>query len=386
MSILGLDVESRSAVDLVKCGAHVYWEDDTTDLWCASYAFDDEPVESWLPGMPCPPRVAEHVERGGVISAWNAAFERLAWNHRLGPKHGWPIPKLEQFECTAAAAAALSLPRALGQAAAALGIPQQKDDEGRRLMLRMAKPRKPRKGEDPNALLWWDEPEKIKRLAQYCDDDVEAERGIRKLLVPLSDAERDVYLLDQIMNDRGVYIDLDLVRAMKKITDDAKGHLDGRMAVATNWAVTACSQVKQLTEWLQQRGVPAESLAKAALDELLDIVDLPADARTALEIRKEAAKTSTAKLDAMLRATCRDGRARGLHLYHGASTGRWAGRLIQTQNMTRGTGTVKIPEEAVLDFLPGDVEWIDAMYGSPMSAVSDMLRSCISATPEGAAW
>lgn len=378
--ILSLDVESRSTVDLRKTGAYVYWESPETHLWCACFAFDDEPVQDWLPGQPCPPRIAEHVAAGGIISAWNAAFERLAWNHCLGPRHGWPVPALEQFDDTAAAAAAMSLPRALGQAAAALGTAEQKDDAGHRLMMQMAKPRRPRKGEDPDAVLWWDEPEKIERLVSYCRKDVEAERAIRKLLVPLSDAERAVYLFDQRMNDRGVRIDLDLVHSLVRIADDARKVLDKRMKEATSGAVTACSQVARLTEWLQGQGVPVDSLAKAAIEEMLGLVDLPDAARKAIEIRKEAAKTSTAKLNAMVNCACSDGRAKGLHLYHGAGTGRWAGRLIQTQNMTRGTGTVKIPEHAVVDFLPGDADWIDFVYGAPMSAVSDMLRACITAS------
>jgi DNA polymerase len=138
--------------------------------------------------------------------------------------------------------------------------------------------------------------------------------------------------------------------------------------------------VAALTRWLQAQGVDAEKLNKNAIEDLLS-GDLPEQARRAVELRKEAAKTSTAKLDSMQAVVCRDDRARGLHLYHGAGTGRWSGRLIQTQNMPRGTGTVKDPEDAVDDMLTGDARWIDLVYGRPMSAVSDMLRSCITASP-----
>lgn len=380
MTILSLDVESRSTVDLKKTGAYPYWAHEDTALWCACYAFDDEPVQTWLPGQPCPPRVAQHVESGGTISAWNATFERLAWNHALGPRHGWPVPRLEQYEDTAAYAAALSLPRALGMAAKALGVAEQKDDDGARLMMQMAKPRKPRKDEAPDAVLWWDDEDRIGRLVAYCVKDVEAERAIRKILVPLSDAEKAVYHLDQRINDRGVRIDLDLVRAMLGIAGAAREHLDAQLEIASGFKLTKCSEVAKMVVWLHERGVQTDSLDKNALARLLSYNDLPKDVRAVLELRKEYAKSSTAKLEAMAHYASVDGRARGLHLYHGASTGRWAGRGIQSQNMPRGTGTVKDPETAAPDFLHGSVKWIDMLHGTPMSAVSDMLRACITAS------
>jgi DNA polymerase len=288
------------------------------------------------------------------------------------------VPALDQYDDTAAAAAAMALPRALGDCAAALGLEQQKDDAGHRLMLQMTKPRKPLKGEDPTKLYWWDDEERMQRLVAYCVRDVETERAVRRFLLPLSEAERRVWLFDATMNDRGVPIDLDLVHALLRIVDQAEGLLDKQMAEATGGWVTACTQVARLTEWLQRQGVPAESLAKAALEELLAL-DLPPNARRAIEIRQAAAKTSTKKLKAMLACVSADGRARGQHLYHGASTGRWAGRLIQPQNMTRGTGTVKDPESAVPLFLEGSAVLIELVFGNVMSAVSDMLRACFAA-------
>ena len=376
---LFIDLESRSTVDLRKAGAHKYWEGHT-EVIVACWALGDGPVQTWWPGQPCPPPIVQHVHAGGMISGWNVGFEKLGWQHDLGPRHGWPVPRLEQYDDTAAAAASMSLPRALGDAAKALGIAEQKDDEGRRIMLQMSKPRRPRKGEDPDGIYWWDDRERMERLAAYCVRDVEAERAIRRLLVPLSPAERDVWLLDQRMNDRGVLIDLPLVGAMLRITDDAKAALDKEMARATDWNVTACSQVTALTAWLKEQGVTAAALNKNAIEDMLT-GELPDKARRAVELRKEYAKTSTAKLKAMQEVACQDSRARGLHLYHGAGTGRWAGRLIQPQNMPRGTGTVKDVDSARGDFLTGHAGWIDFVHGSPMSAVSDMLRSCLIASP-----
>ena len=147
-----------------------------------------------------------------------------------------------------------------------------------------------------------------------------------------------------------VRLDLDLIRAMRRITDQAKEDLDKRIAAATDGAVTACTQVARIVAWLAEQGADIPSLAKAALGEALDDHDLPEHVRAVLELRQSAAKSSTAKLDAMLACVSADGRARGQHLYHGASTGRWSGRLIQVQNFPRGTGTVDDPEAAVPDF------------------------------------
>jgi DNA polymerase len=380
MTTLGLDFETRSAVDLKRAGAHRYATDPSTDVWCACYSLDDDPVKVWRPGDPCPPEIALAQIEGWTIAGWNVAFERLIWAGVCTPRYGWPTPALKQFDDTAAAAAAMGLPRNLGDAARALGSEHEKDDSGHRLMLQMAKPRRPRKGEATDKLLWWDDEERISKLIAYCGEDVAAEREMRRLLIPLPAAERETYLFDQRMNDRGVKLDMALVRAMRRVTEQAKEDLDARMSEATGGAVTACTQVARIVAFIDGHGENIPSLAKAALSEALDDPFMPDDVRTVLELRQSAAKSSTAKLDSMRDCVSRDGRARGLHLYHGASTGRWSGRLIQPQNFPRGTGTVDDPEAAAPDFLTGSAPWVALSYGDPMSAVSDMLRACMVAS------
>ena len=382
-SVLSLDVESRSAADLRKTGAYRYFEDSSADVVCAAWCIDDGPVQIWARGQTCPPALADHIRGGGRVAAHNATFEYWALKLVLGPKHGWPVPKIEQMVDTMAQAAAMSIPQSLDGAAQALAMEQQKDKDGMRLIRKFSIPRKAKKGEIPGRLYWndpKDHPEDFDAFVRYCAQDVEVERAIRKKLVPLSDYEQSVWELTLRMNDRGAHLDMALVDALQRIAEQAKARLDKEMLQATGGAVSACSQVAALTRWLQAQGVDADKLNKNAIEDLLSS-ELPEQARRAVELRKEAAKTSTAKLDAMQAAVCRDDRARGLHLYHGAGTGRWSGRLIQTQNMPRGTGTVKDPESAVDDMLTGDARWIEMIYGQPMSAVSDMLRSCITASP-----
>ena len=331
MTVCSIDFETRSAADLKKTGAHRYFEDPTADVLCAAYAFDDGPVHTWRIGLPCPDDLRAHISQGGKLAAWNAAFEFWAFTVVLGPRHGWPVPRINQMIDTMAQAAAMSIPQSLDGAAKAMGLEQQKDKDGMRLIRKFSMPRKARKGETPGRLYWTnpeDDPADFQKFVSYCAQDVEVERALRKLLVPLSDAEQQVWEFTLTMNDRGAHIDRRLVEALLDVTEQAKEVLDRRMARATGFEITACSQVAALTNWLKMQGVPADKLNKNAIEDLL-ATDLPDAAREAVEIRKEAAKTSTAKLVAMQNTMGKDNRVRGLHLYHGAGTGRWSGRLVQ---------------------------------------------------------
>lgn len=384
MTICSIDLETRSAIDLRKAGAWRYFEDATSDVLCAAFCFEDEPPQVWQTGQPCPARLRAHIEAGGMLAAWNATFEHWAFVNVLGPRQGWPVPRPDQWIDTMAQAAAQSIPQALAGAAQALGLEQQKDKDGARLIRKFSIPRKAKNGEDPNVLRWnepGDHAEDFAAFVKYCAQDVIVERELRKKLVPLPEAEQAIWVFNLEMNTRGVQLDMTLVEAMLKITEQAKARLDREMAIATDFKITACTQVAALTAWLQTQGVPAEKLNKNAIEDLL-ATDLPEKARRAVELRKESAKTSTAKLNAMQACVGADGRARGLHLYHGAGTGRWSGRLVQTQNMTRGSGVVKDPASARLDMLHADAGWVDLIFGQPMSAVSDMLRSCLIASPK----
>lgn len=421
MTELHIDFETRSLLDLKVVGGYIYAMHPTTEPWCASYAFDDEPVKRWKKGEPCPPEIAEHIKKGGIIVAHNAAFERIIFNYIMGPRFGWPVPKLEQWRCTMAMAYAMNLPGSLEEAAAALGLKAQKDMSGRRLILQMAKPRKIEKcaackgkGQSeivlshptPTTVLvredacivcdgigvhitWWDDEDRKARGMAYCDQDVEVERELGKRVLQLRPQEQQLWFLDQKINDRGVYIDADLCNQALKVVELTQTALDEEMREVTKGAVRSCGEVSNLVKFVNKElgAMPDQPLVasvnKEMLEELLTLWDLTPAARRALEIRQEAAKTSTAKIKKMLEMRAPDGRMRGNLQYHGAGTGRWAARGAQLQNLPRP----KMKKEQVADAIETILETaspalISMLYGPPLSVVADCIRGMVAA-PKG---
>lgn len=372
-----LDLESYSAVDLKKTGVYVYAESLTTDLWCAAFSAGEEPIDLWIPGQPCPAVILEAVERGWLFTSWNASFERIMWRHILGPKYGWPEPKFEQWRCTMSAALAMSFPAALERAAPAIGLSVTKDAKGARLMKQMMRPRAQK---EDGSYIWWDDESRKQRLYEYCKQDVEVERQIHKRIAPLTDSEQDLYFLDQRINDLGVYIDADLCVAAKRIVTATADSLNKKMGGATNWAVHACSNVGQLVAFCQQQGVDVTSVRRDKVAGLLARNDLPDAVRDALELRQDAAKASVKKLDAALSGRSADGRAKGLFFFHGATTGRWAGRRLQPQNLQRPAKGVNT-EQVIQDVLSGNLDFVRTMHGSPLAAIGNAIRGIVCAAP-----
>ena len=373
--VLSLDFETRSACDLKTRGVYVYAADPSTDVWCLAWAFDDEEPAIWTPADgPLPQRIVDHFCAGGELRAWNAAFERLIWQHIMVPRYGAPVAQLEQWHDTAAEAAAMALPRALGSCAALLDVPQQKDTAGHNLMLRMSRPRRDRG--DGTLWEWWDEPDKLAKLYAYCQQDVRTERAIYHRVQRLLPYERALYLLDQQVNDTGVQVDLPLVHACNAVLALANTEVNRRVAELTGGALADVTNHSALAAYLREQGLPATSVDKAAVREMLEHWQLTPDMRELLELRQTSAKSSTAKLVSMALHANRDGRARGLFLYHGASTGRWTGKGVQPHNFPRGE--VKNAEAAIPAIHAGDMPLIAAL-GAPHVIVSSLLRGCLRA-------
>lgn len=371
--MLHIDFETRSLVNLKKSTVDVYADSPTTEALCMSWGFNEDSVEIWVQGEPLPAKVREHVEAGGEVKAHNAPFEWAVWNKIMTKRHGWPELRIEQLYCSMAQCYAMALPASLDAACAALGLSIRKDAEGHRLMLQMSKPRRVKNG----VITWWEDDAKKARLYAYCKQDVEAERALSGHLRVLSAAERKLWLLDQKINQFGVHIDAPTVATAIETARKYRAKLDQKMCSVTLGIVGTCSQVKQLNEFAAMLGRPVPGLAKADIVELLKDNTLPPELRAALEIRQEAAKTSTAKLTAMLATIGEGNRARGLMQYHGASTGRWAGRKIQTQNMPRPSFGRKVIEAGLPHI--GNIEYLEMIYGKPLEYISSALRSMICA-------
>ena len=379
MPILHCDFESYSAADLPVCGLDNYAKHPTTGVHCMAFAFDDLQVGIWLPAEQDPDSkvakyvLSEHVAKGGLVYAHNAAFELAIWNNVCVPKYGWPALKPEQVRCTMAMAYAMSLPGSLEKASAALGIEQRKDMAGSRVMMQLAKPK-----DDGTFWKQADDPEKFEKLFSYCRTDVEVERALHKRMMELSDYEQKIWQIDQRINGRGVQVDLEAVNAAIKLVESEKARLDGEMLRVTEGNVGKCTEVQLLVKWIKTQGVDIKGVAKS---DVLDAMsgNLPDRVRAALALRREAAKSSTAKLIAMRDAASADGRVRGILQYHGANTGRWAGRRIQVQNFPRTRKGIKPKHvEDILGHLH-DRDYIDIMYGPVLDALADSLRGMICA-------
>jgi len=382
------DFETRSACDLRKAGAYRYAQDPTTDVWCFAFEhqFSEEPL-LWTPDDEVVGLELSALVRDGevIFRAWNAPFERAIWREIMHRRYGFADIPLERWVCTAAEARAMNLPGALDNCAKVMRLVEQKDMDGHRLMLRMAKPR----SITNEGYVWWDDEERKQRLFSYCKQDVRTERAIAGRLQRLSEVERQVWLMDQRANDHGIRLDRSLAQDAQALAVRVAKRADQRMAEATNYSVAAVSNVGRIKAWMNEQGLEVESLNKKTLAALLDDGDLPGPVREALEARAEAGKSSVKKIEAMLRAVCSDDMLRGLLLYHGAGTGRWAGRLVQPQNFPARTAA--LPEWWTDAFFDNPEPYIEAvlrrdvgaleLHGPALEILAMMLRPMLVATP-----
>jgi DNA polymerase len=426
MEKLTIDFESRSPVDLRKTTCWVYAEHPDTQVMCCAFKVDDD-----LPHLFIPPSVfdlynpgdlaaqnAFHVtsvlsvlamlQSADIIEAHNLEFEISLWTHKMVPL-GFPDlreePYFSKLRCSASVASQHALPRSLGKVCQVLGTKNQKDDAGHKLMLKMCKPRTPRKAEkaaNPGwmDMLWYHEtPEDLLRQAIYCAQDVNTEHEVSSVLGQLPPKELEVWRLDQKANWSGVRVDTDLASKMIAIRDEHGELLADEFKSITGINVT---QVTEFAKWLEDRiGRPVPSVDKASLEEILnewsigdtdyrhyDFGDHPTkhkyfdeDTKRAVEIRQEYAKTSLKKLDAAVSNTSSDGRMRSILMYHGASTGRWSGKGMQLQNL---------PSRGLIEDIDGcigliqmglDAATLGCLYPDLQTALSSCIRSLLQSTP-----
>ena len=369
--LMGLDLETYSSAPLPKCGVYRYCDAPDFEILLFSYAFDDEPVQTidLASGETLPKEVVSALADPGIIKvAYNAQFERVCLSRYLGH---WLDP--HQWRCTMVMAAYLTLPGRLVDAAVALGTTEKKMEEGKDLIRYFSVPCKPTKangGRTRNRP--GDAPEKWAVYRQYNAQDVETERAIRKALekYPLSEQEWELYALDQQINDRGVRVDKKLVK--NAIAVDAVFAQAAYQRAKELTGLENPGSVNQLKAWLADQDMPMESLARKIVQE--KAVQTDGIVAELLNLRLELSKTSVKKYEAMARCVCRDGRVHGLLQFYGANrTGRWAGRLVQAQNLPQNhLPDLDLAREIVKN---GDEELLDTLYASVPGTLSELIRT-----------
>ncbi len=385
MTLVTLDIETRSYADLGQVGQHAYFLHPTTDVICVCWGIDAQPVRAWWPTHICPTYLTrlqddteelfDAIANGAEIECHNTPFELESFENVLGPKYGWPIPKMEQWRDVMAVACYYAMPAKLDKLARALGYPP-KNPEGARLITKYSKLYlKTAKTEIP--------PEDFEKWLEYCKDDVLLEQAISDELGDLPDRELWYYLLDLKINKRGLKLDLEGIAHATATVDKITEELTGEFRELTGINPT---QWDKVLEWFNDHGLELENLQKDYLNEMLDEGEIPqGDARRALEIRVEVAKASTRKLDKMANVADDEGIARWQTRYHGTQTGRNAGQGFQPLNMSRGFernrvlkgGEWPAPEDLVSDISFEDPDWLRTQYKDPMAAIGNATRHWI---------
>lgn len=384
------DFETVSMCELKKAGAARYWEDPTTNILCLAFAISDGEELIWYPGQSIPSRVAELIADGKTpFIAHHADFEKWGWRKQLTPLYGWPELPNSRWHDTAARCANLTIARGLDKALQQLDLGVEKDMEGNRLTLSLS--RVDRKGRMPEIT-----PAILERVGTYCLGDVRGQAALHRRVGYLPPDERITYLLDQEINERGVRLDIPLIRAMQQVVTLASEPLAEEFKQITGGL--KMTQVAKVTSWMLDRGVTLPNMQKATLDALfgetedgeeidaderLDL-ELPPDVDRALRIRRLIGSSSVKKLKSMEACVCEDDRARGLLLYHGAGTGRWAGKLLQPQNFPRGSiledGAHPDINSLVAALMTGDPDYVEMCYGPAVEVVVSALRHVLIAS------
>jgi DNA polymerase bacteriophage-type len=375
MQFAVIDFETRCTVN-IKAGASRYSQE--AEVMCLSYSLDGGMnVSTWYPGQPDPQDLFDAIEKGIPVFAHNASFEICIWRNVMVAKYGWPEIGDKQWRCTMSEALAAGLPKGLEKIADGLELTVKKDMAGRRMMLKMAKPRRPTK---KDASVWHEKPEEKIKLYAYCEQDVISEIAVHNAVPRLSTRELSVYHYDQLVNRRGIMIDRELAESAVALWAEHRTALNNELKRLTNGEVETSRQLKNMEAFLEKNGFDAYAgLTKGAVGGYMN-EDLPPTVRRILEIRQELALSSVSKYEAMLRSIEHDDRVRGCLQYHAAQTGRWGGRLIQTQNFPRGV----LKEDEIEDIITLVKKRDTKTLGMLMpigDLLSSLLRSAIIPAP-----
>lgn len=375
-----IDFETRSKADIWKCGAWVYSIHPSTKILCMVYAIDKGPKRlldrEYFENFPeLPQDLEDAIINGATLHAHNAFFEQCIWRNILVKKSRWIGPPITQWRCSMAKALACSLPRSLANVGLALNLPIQKSLEGKAIMLKLCKPRKPTKN---NPSIWHEDPKDFEALYRYCETDVDSEREVDNALPDLSAKEQQVWFLDQLINTRGVEVDIQAVEAAISLVDEYTFEQEAYLYKLTDGYLNGVSKVQRIKNFLKDEGIEVPNLTKQTVNELLDGPEIPFKVKEVLKLRRELGKTSLKKYNA-LQKTVVGGRLRDLLVYHSASTGRWGGKLVQVQNLPKGT--LKDSDLCVDIIKQKSLPLLKVSYLAIMEALSSAIRGMFIAKP-----
>lgn len=322
-------------------GAAAYSEHPSTEVLSLAYDLKDgKGKRLWKPGNPPPFDLFEHIKRGGLLEAWNIAFERWIWVNVCQRKYGWPPIPIKQLRCAKAKSHAFAIPGGLDAAGNIMNIQHKKHKDGKRLLEKFSMPRNPTKNDPRTRITPQDDPRDADLLYQYNLQDIAAEAELSSLMPDLTDTELEFWLCDQLINSRGVQLDQKAIIDCISIVEQAHQKYNTELIALTNGKVQAASEIQKLRNWFMECGVSVPNLDAEAVDELLSIVGLHPIVRRLLEIRKMIGSAAVKKLYSMINQITRSGRVHDLFIYHSARTGRAAGTGPQPQNLPNSGPTV----------------------------------------------
>ena len=381
MQTLSIDLETYSDQPLAKTGVYRYVESPDFEILLFAYSVDGGPVRQidLACGEKIPSEILSALENETVTKwAFNANFERICLSHFLGYPTGDYL-KPDSWKCSMVWAAYMGLPLSLEGAGAVLGLEKQKLSEGKDLIKYFCQPCAPTKSNGQRTRnLPKHSPDKWLAFKRYNIRDVETEMSIQARLskYPVPDSVWEEYHLDQEINDRGVGLDMELVRQAIQMDGRSRSELTQVMKELTS--LDNPNSVQQMKQWLADNGVETDTLGKKAVAELLKTA--PQQLQKVLTLRQQLAKSSVKKYQAMETAVCADGRARGMFQFYGANrTGRWAGRIIQMQNLpqnhlddlTEARGLVRA----------GGFDALEMLYEDVPDTLSQLIRTAF--VPQG---
>lgn len=372
MRELSIDIETYSSVDLLKSGVYAYVDAPDFQILLFAYAFDNEEVQiiDLAQGETWPDEVVQALVYDNMIikTAYNANFEMTC----LGKYFALDV---NEWRCSAVASAELGLPQTLAGVAEALGLEQQKDTRGKALINYFCKPCKPTKTNGGRTRNFpHHDTEKWETFKEYCKQDVAVERAIKKKIskYPMKDTEQKLWEYDQRVNSRGVGIDIEFVKNAIRFNQLYKERLMEQAVALTG--LENPNSVAQLKGWIKREtGKTVESLNKETVKQLISETENP-KVKKVLELRKNMSKTSVKKYEAMIRSVCKDGRIRGILQFYGANrTGRWAGRLVQVQNLPQNhLKDLELARELVKG---GDFELFEILFDNVPQVLSELIRT-----------